>query len=237
MTMVEMIKNIINRFNIDIIKYPNTDLRSRKKLLNHFKINKILDVGANTGQYAQLARKFGFKGEIISFEPLSIAYKSLEKNALKDKKWKTHNLALGNKEEEVIINISENIYSSSLLSLTPKLIDSAPETAYIDKEKISVKTLDVLFDGLVKEADTIFLKIDVQGFEKNVLEGAEKVLHKIKGIQIEMSIVELYHGEMLFDKMLDFLETKGFKLYSLENGFYDNNTGQLLQVDGIFFRD
>lgn len=237
MSIINLIKKIINPFKIDIIKYPNSDLRRRKKLFKQFRINKILDVGANTGQYAKLIRKLGFDGEIISFEPLTKAYNQLVLNAIKDKKWKTYNLALGNKEEELELNISRNVYSSSILEITAKHINSAPESDYIDKERVKVKKLDILYDKLVAEGDIVFLKIDVQGFEKNVLEGAIKILPKLKGIQLEMSIIELYKGEMLFSEMVNFLEKQGFKLYSLENGFYNNNTGQLLQVDGIFFKE
>lgn len=236
MSIINLIKKIINPFKIDIIKYPNSDLSRRKKLFKQFRINKILDVGANTGQYAKLIRKLGFNGEIISFEPLTKAYNQLVLNAIKDKKWKTYNLALGNKEEELELNISRNVYSSSILEITAKHINSAPESDYIDKERVKVKKLDILYDKLVAEGDIVLLKIDVQGFEKNVLEGAIKILPKLKGIQLEMSIIELYKGEMLFSEMVNFLEKHGFKLYSLENGFYNNNTGQLLQVDGIFFK-
>ena len=63
------------------------------------------------------------------------------------------------------------------------------------------------------------------------------VLQKIKGIQIEMSIEELYRGEILFDQIIPFLKNIGFNLYSLENGFFDMESGKLLQVDGIFFKE
>jgi len=235
--IVDFLKKIINLFKVDIIKYPNSDLRRRKKLMHNFKINKILDVGANTGQYASLTRKLGFKGEIVSFEPLLKAYQSLVLKSLKDKKWETYNFALGDKTEDAFINISKNVYSSSILEITQNHLQGAPESSYIEKEKIKVKELGDIYNDLVEDSDIVFLKIDVQGFEKNVIEGAHNILHKIKGIQLEMSIVELYKGEMLLFEMINFLGTYGFKLYSLENGFYNDNTGQLLQVDGIFFRE
>ena len=81
------------------------------------------------------------------------------------------------------------------------------------------------------------MKLDTQGFERNVLVGAAQSLQKIQGIQIEMSLLELYKGQMLFVETIAYLEQLGFKLYSLENGFYDKNTGQLLCLDGIFFRE
>ncbi len=237
MDIIDIIKRIVNPFKIDIIKYPNSDLRRRVKLLKNFEITKILDVGANIGQYAILSKKMGFRGEIISFEPITKAYDILALNALKYGKWRAYNFALGNKEERIIINISKNVYSSSILEIMPYNIDSAPDSRYEEEEVISVKKLDDIYNDLVQEKDHVLLKIDVQGFEKNVLEGAHRSLSNIKGVQIEMSLIELYRGEMLFTEVINFLKTYGFRLYSLENGFFNDNNGQLLQVDGIFFKD
>jgi len=78
------------------------------------------------------------------------------------------------------------------------------------------------------------MKIDVQGFEKNVLDGATKSLDSIKIIQLEMSIIPLYENEMLFVDMINYLKDRGFELFSLENGYFDSTTGKLLQVDGTF---
>jgi hypothetical protein len=82
----------------------------------------------------------------------------------------------------------------------------------------------------------IYVKLDVQGYEKQVFEGFKVNLPEIKAIQIEMSLVELYHGETTFFEHSQFLIANGFKLMSLEPGFFDPKTGRLLQVDGIWFR-
>jgi hypothetical protein len=80
------------------------------------------------------------------------------------------------------------------------------------------------------------LKIDTQGFEKQVIDGAANSLKHITGIQLEMSLLELYSGEMLFSEMINYIQDRGFSLYSLENGYVETSTSRLLQVDGIFFR-
>ena len=237
MIVKQIIRKLINLLRIDIVRYPSRDLRRRISLLQHFGITTILDVGANQGQYARLSRTIGFKGALFSFEPLTTAFTILQKRAKSDKNWHTYNFALGNKKETVIINISNNLYSSSILDITTTHLDGAPESVYQDKEEISVETLDTVFPTLNIQPETCFLKIDVQGYERNVLEGAKTTLQKLKGVQIEMSLQELYKGEMLFQEMISYLEALGFKLYSLENGFYNKETGQLLQADGIFFRD
>ncbi|MEZ4857337.1 MAG: FkbM family methyltransferase [Flavobacteriaceae bacterium] len=237
MIISQFIKKLTNPFYIDIIRFPNKDLRRRMTLWNHFEIKTILDVGANRGQYGKLSRTIGFKGTILSFEPLSLAYSKLEKEAKKDQNWHIFNFALGDTKETVSINISDNLYSSSILDITETHVSGAPQSVYKDSEEIQVDTLDAVFPTLKDKKGNIFLKIDVQGYEKNVLEGAKETLKQIKGIQIEMSLQELYKGEMLYYDMITYLGNLGFTLYSLENGFYNKETGQLLQVDGIFFRD
>ena len=234
--MINLLRKLINPFKIDLKKYPAVDLRRRKKLLDYHRITKILDIGANSGQYGLETIKIGFKGAIISFEPVKSVFNKLRKNAEKYPLWYTYNYGLGDKCETSEINISENTFSSSILEIMPNHVKSAPESKMIHKEEILIKKIDAIFNEVVEEGDIVLLKVDVQGFEKKVLEGAMDSLKRIKGIQIEMSIEELYRDEMLYIDMINFLNSLGFNLYSLENGFYNEETGKLLQVDGIFFR-
>lgn len=237
MSLIDLVRKMINPLKLDLKIYPNLDLRRRQKLLKHYKIDKVLDVGANSGQYATQLFQIGYKGKIISFEPVKQVFSVLQKKASQKKNWTVFNYGFGNKTEECIINISKNTYSSSLLDIMPSHIKGAPESEYISKEKVQIKTIDTVYSELIKDKDVVLLKIDVQGFEKNVLDGAKKSLGKIKGIQLEMSIEELYKGEMLFVDMARFLKEHNFNLQSLENGFFDNESGKLLQVDGIFFKE
>ena len=124
--------------------------------------------------------------------------------------------------------------SSSILNILPEHIKSAPTSEFVAKQNIKIKRLDSIFENFFEECDNVMLKIDTQGYEKNVILGAENILSKIKIIQLEMSIVPLYENEILFIEMINFLDSKGFELFSLENGFADTKTGKLLQLDGIF---
>lgn len=235
--MIKIIRKIINPLKLDLKKYPSLELRRRKKLLEYHQVSKILDVGANSGQYALETRKLGYKGKIISFEPVKSVYNELKKKVEKSSLWECYNYGLGDNDVDLEINISQNTFSSSVLNIMPQHIDSAPESKVVNKEKICVKKLDSIFNSIVNEGENVLLKIDVQGFEKKVLDGAKESLKKIKGIQIEMSIEELYSGEMLYKDMISLLDSYGFNLHSLENGFYNQKTGKLLQVDGVFFRE
>jgi len=236
MIISSQINGLLKKIGIQINRYPDSDSKRLIKLINHFGINKIFDVGANIGGYSLFMKELGFKGEIVSFEPSSNAFKKLKLNSKADKKWILENFALGNEEGEIMMNISENSVSSSILDMLPAHVESAPFSKYISKEKIKICKLDSIFNNYYKEGDRIFLKIDAQGFEKNVLEGAEKSLIKINGIQLEMSLVSLYKGDTLFEEMIAYLKLRGFKIYSLEPGFSHPTSGQLLQMDGIFYR-
>lgn len=234
--MKRTILNTFKSIGLQINRYPDSDLKRRLKLIKYFEINKIFDIGANVGNYAMVMRKLGFEGNIVSFEPLSETFKKLQKNAAKDNNWETINIALGDKDGESEINIAGNNDSSSILEMMPSHSKSAPESSYIGNERIKVNKLDTLFENLYRKGDNAFVKIDTQGYELNVLQGAEKSLSHIKGIQIEMSLVQLYDGGILYKEMIDLIEKKGFSLFSIENGFSDPESGELLQMDGIFFK-
>lgn len=209
----------------------------RKKLLESNDIDTVLDVGANSGQYAlELRKDLGYKNRIVSFEPLTSAYSLLKTNSARDNCWDIFNFALGNKEEKKNLNISGNSVSSSFLEMLPVHEKSAPESGYIDKETIEIKTLDSIFSSICIPENNIYLKIDTQGFESKVLQGAEKSLYKIDIVQMEMSLVPLYDGEILFNEMCMLMAKRGYSLFSIEPVFSDPETGQLLQLDGVFKR-
>jgi FkbM family methyltransferase len=223
-------------FGIEIIKYPTEELDRRIKLINNYKIDVVLDIGANIGQFGGEMRNLGFKGEILSFEPMKIAFEKLQKNASKDKKWKIFNFSIGERDGQTTINIAKNSVSSSLLENLPQLTDSAPEATFIEKENIEIRKLDSIFDDLALKGKNVYLKIDAQGYEEMVLLGAEKSLKFVSGIQIEMSFIPSYKGSITFDDMKTKLNNLGFELLALENGFYDSKTGKQLEIDGIFYK-
>ena len=197
-------------------------------------INILFDIGANTGQYAKNMRELGYSKKIISFEPLTDAFNILNENSIKDDSWLINNYAIGDENSSGVINIAHNSISSSILNMLPSHANSSPTSKYIAKEEIELKTLDSVFNSFCKKDDKVMMKIDTQGFEKNVIDGAAKYLNNIDIIQLEMSIIPLYKNEMIFIDMMKYLDEKNFQLFSLENGFSNPTTSQLLQVDGIF---
>ena len=112
----------------------------------------------------------------------------------------------------------------------------AEEVEFIDSEITKIKTLDSIFDTICNKDDNIYLKIDTQGFEEKVIRGAESSLAYIDTIQLELSLIPLYKNELIIHEMCSLLKKRGYTLVSVEPGLLDHNTGQLLQIDGIFHR-
>ena len=199
MGMMGDFAKFMRRFGIDISRYPPPSHHGSRtrRLIDAYHVDTVLDIGANSGQFAGYMREtVGYKGRIISFEPQSAAFAELKKNAADDPNWEVHNIALGETEGPAEINIAGNSFSSSLLSMHSVHLAAAPESAFIGKETVTVRRLDTIFDELCGRARRVYLKSDTQGYEIRVLNGAAGVLERIDFIQIEMVLVPLYEGEL-----------------------------------------
>jgi FkbM family methyltransferase len=216
-----------------IAHIPGTGPHTPDPLVYH-EVGLLLDVGANTGQYAMEARAKGYSKRIVSFEPLPDAYVKLLDNSRRDKNWIAHDrCALSDKQGCARINISQNSWSSSLLPMTKTHATAAPESFYIGQAETPTITLDSVFDQYHKIGERTFLKIDTQGFERNVLQGALHSLPSIFGLQLELSVQPLYEGQELFLPLMNMVANSGFKLWQIIPGLANTN-GQLLQFDAIF---
>lgn len=207
------------------------------KGLNHFGIDIVYDVGANVGQFSSELRSVGYQGTIISFEPLSDAHTVLSQTAKNDAKWIVYQKgAIGDRIDDININISRNSVSSSVLPMLDSHSSAADDSSYVGVEKVPMVTLDSVVPKYLDEFKNPFLKIDTQGYEWEVLDGASEVLSKIKGILCEVSLVPLYEGQHLWREMIERLEGEGFTIWSIQQGFRDKRDGRTLQLDVIFFR-
>jgi FkbM family methyltransferase len=233
----KLIKNIVQKFGYDILHLPtNPTAREQMHLMAENQIDLLFDIGANAGQFATKIRGMGYKGEIVSFEPLSETYKQLVLNAASDSNWKTENIGIGNIDGVATINVSANTYSSSLLDMLPISIESAPDSVYTHQEQITINKIDTIIDQFYAPSRNLYIKMDTQGFERQVFEGCLQSLDKIKGFQMELSLVYLYNGETLAFDMISLLRKEGFKLKLIEGGHKNYDTGELLQIEGYFFR-
>lgn len=240
MSIEAVIRNSFRKLGLDIHRYvppvpppPSPIISSLRK----FGIDLILDVGANTGQFVSEIRRGGYAGNIVSFEPLSEAHGKLLQASNGDAKWDIYpRCALGDRNGEVEINIAGNSQSSSILPMLESHRSAAPESAYQGKELVPIKTLDAVAGQYLKNAHAPFLKIDTQGFEWQVLDGARATLPHVRGVLLELSLVPLYEGQHLWLEIMARLEAEGFVLWAFEPVFSDPLDGRTLQVDGIYYR-
>jgi FkbM family methyltransferase len=209
----------------------------RSRLIRTAGITCVVDVGANTGQYGRELRGAGYTGRLISFEPLSTAFHVLARCAAKDKSWECMRVAVGSHDGTVSLNVAANLVSSSILPMTQAHSNAAPDSHYVGIEDVPMRSLDSLAPTLFRPQDSIWLKLDVQGFERIVFDGAEQLLRSVQAIEVELSLQPLYESQMLYLPMIEFLQHRGFALASVAPGFQDEHTGRLLQFDGVFLRE
>lgn len=237
--MRKIIKKIINRAGFDLHRFnhPSTPFGLFVAGIKNFGIDFVVDVGANTGQFSADLRDGGFVGRILSFEPLNAAYQELLKNSQRDGSWEIFpRCAIGDIDGEIMINVSQNSVSSSILPMLSSHATAAPQSSYVSQERTPIFKLDSILPRKIESSKSILLKIDTQGFEWKVLDGAINVLPQIKAIQMELSLTHLYDGQHLWLECIERLKNLGFSLWSIQPAFTDHKTGQTLQFDGLFIR-
>lgn len=233
-----LLKRLVRRAGYDIIRFgPRTSPVARRMRLFRFHgINLVFDVGASSGGYARELRNTGYRGRIVSFEPLAAPFAQLLARSRGDTAWDAVQTGLGREPGLRQLNVAANSESSSFLEMDPRHAAAYPGAAYVGIETVTVARLDDVFGDHCRAGERAFVKIDAQGYEMRILEGAAASLPAIRGIQVEMSLVPMYAGEARMTDLVTFLEKRGFVLMSVQPVVEDPASGQLLQIDGLFFR-
>jgi len=231
-------KKILKFFNFKL-SYYDTQVPRYLKIMDAYKINRVLDIGANEGQFALSVLQHNFNLKIISFEPTRDAYSKLKKISKNYSNWLVYErVAIGSRHDTIIINVSGNsALSYSILDMKYTHIESAHSSKYVSKEDVKLITLDSVFGDLVTARDEVLVKIDVQGYEDQVLIGAINSIKKVRAVKLECSLVSLYEGDKTYEFYFDWLKKLGFVLFDLEPVFAHPTTGRLLQFDATFIRE
>ena len=202
--------------------------------MDRSEIDLVFDVGANRGQYAEALRENGYRGRIVSFEPLSEPLHELEHRASSDNAWECRQIALGDEATTATMNVSKMTETSSFLKMKDWFSSEFPPAACVGEEDVTIVPLDSLSGELRSTNDRAMLKLDVQGYEDRVLKSAVDTLPEISLLECELSLEALYDGESLIGEMLSTLELAGFAPLSLEPTGYLPPSGHVPQVNGIF---
>lgn len=233
--MISTLRSLLRKTGFDIKRYPTKFYKGISFFLKEKEIDLIIDIGAFNGLYGNLMRELGYKGTIISFEPVSSSFRLLKENCKGDSDWICVNKALGDSEGEAIINIAKFAPSNSILAFDESGTFGDERLEMVNSEKIEITTLDKFFsENIQNKYKNILVKIDTQGFEKKVLEGGNDTIGRVAGLQIESSLIPMYEGETLFDEMLPFLKQKNFVLAGMEEVYSDKRSFRLAQIDAFF---
>lgn len=213
-------------------------LQQIKYIVDQFKIDLIIDVGANSGQYAcPVFFHCDFKGEIHSYEPINSVFQILEKNLSMYPRWSIFNCALGDKAGKAMMNIGgDAALTSSFLPQTSEMDKFAPNTQAGNQQETEIKRIDDLYaDILEDKSRRVMLKLDVQGFEEHVLRSCGKYLESFKVVQMELASIPMYEGDLSIRRALDIMESAGYALIYVSNN-YPVKPGIYVDYDFIFCR-
>ena len=202
------------------------------------RVDTVLDVGANRGQFASRIRAAGWRGRTVSFEPVADLHRRLVAAAAGDPKWIiADRVALGAQPGRSALNIASNDgLSSSFLEAkdTGRLYGTSFE--YTGREEVGVVTLDTW--AASRQSDGIVaLKLDVQGYELHVLQGAEEILKRARVVMLEAPLLQTYSGAASFAALHSFMAAAGFRLANAHASTIDPATGDALELDVLFLPD
>lgn len=230
----------------DYTFFPNWEFdekvmaRHLQPLFETYRIECVLDVGANLGQFGEFVRrKVGFDGTIHSFEPVDQFVQKLRQKSDRDGAWQVHQLALGSKPGEVDINVTESPGLSSFLSPTSETVkDLWNHSAVLERQRVTVDTLDNFVRRLGPGGlpGSTFLKVDTQGFDLEVLKGAENTLESLRAVQLEASVRPIYKEMPGFREVLDYLMSRGYALSAMFPVNQDQSQ-RLIEFDCVFVNE
>lgn len=202
-------------------------------------INCVVDVGANVGQYGQLLRRAGYQGRIVSFEPLSSVFTELVNVTRGDPNWRTVQAALSDSEGTITMNEMASTEFSSISVPTAygsTRFDKAMQVT--GREQVRMTTLATVWPEIVEDmsAPKVFLKLDTQGHDLAVLDGARSVVSEILGVQVELSFKPLYEGTPDFLTVLDRFRQEDFGITGLFVVSRDKATLEAIEYDCVMTR-
>ena len=228
--MNRVIRSIYKR--LGIIHLGRRRVRDLIDFIEDRQIDLVIDVGANIGQFGESLRDGGYQGRIVSFEPIESAFQTLAKKAAGDSKWEVHHCGLGAAAGTANLHVSELSVFSSILNMTSAagLHDSRMAVDHV--EEVPIQTLDQVAAGL---SGKILLKIDTQGYERQVIEGGQQTIPRMLGILLELPIIHVYDGEWSFHEALKFMAGMGFVPAQIQPvGYHGIDKVSAVEFDCLF---
>ena len=181
-------------------------------------VDTVLDVGGHVGEYGVFLRRNGFEGKIVSFEPVQGNFEQLARRSAPDCRWDVVNIALGSEDCTADINVAKSTSLSSFFEPSAYALHLFGMEAEVDHvEHVAVRRLDGVLDELLPDwrARCMYLKMDTQGWDLEVLAGATDVLPSTVAFQSEVSVQAIGNGMPSFEESIRDFEKRGFSLSGL----------------------
>jgi FkbM family methyltransferase len=234
--MIRLVQGLLHRAGAHLARYP---LRSEYENVLHdflagFGVGCVLDVGANVGRFGLALRRLGYGGRIDSFEPVAATYERLRERAAADPRWTAHRMALGAADGEAEMRTfpgHENATLSRLGDFAREWLPSALKEE--GAETVAVRRLDsLLADGTVRLDAPAFLKVDAEGYDWQVVEGAGARIDGFVGLQMEMMVQPMWPDTPPLGASVTRLAEMGFEpvAFSVAN----RARFSAIVIDGLF---
>jgi FkbM family methyltransferase len=236
--MKELLKKFLRTVvGLDLVKFPpashmDIDLKNFFTVQN---IDLVLDVGAFDGLFCKTLReRVGYKGRVVSFEPCAATFAKLSRNLADDPMWTGYPYGLGREDRTAVLNTFKK---GEFNSVHPLHTHDAHifDVGAANCETIQLRSLDNVWNSVVKGATRVFLKIDTQGHDTEVMLGAKRHLSSIIGILSELPVIEIYEGIPSMGETLKFFKESSYRPI----GFYPVNfgyDGEVAEFDVLFVR-
>lgn len=225
-----------NQAEIDEInraKWEKNAYIERNKWLQQKGFQTLLDIGSNTGQFIQKIRWILPEVKIVSFEPIPSVFNQLKENFTNDPNFIAYNVGLGDKNGIEDFYLNDFSDSSSFLKMKDLHKENFPPTANESKIELQMRRLDDLID-INEIAKPYLIKLDVQGLEERVINGGRNIIANAEYIITEVSFVELYENQPLFDKIYTLLKQMDFEYMGNFDQLPSYINNEILQADAIF---
>ncbi len=225
-------------FGYDLIRKERNQTIYERALCNilaSYSVDLVLDVGGNLGQFALGLRQYGYKGKIITFEPVASCYDHLMEISKKDELWTVEKLALGQQKETKVIQVPKSTVFSSLLQANSYSLKKYHDHLQdFKQESIDIDTLENYFrEKNLALSQRTFLKIDTQGYDMNVLLGAKNLIPNFVGLSTELSFISLYESAPKYTEVLNFIDSQNFSIANLFPVIFDEKKRLLIEADCV----
>jgi len=200
-------------------------------------VDLIFDVGGNVGQFAKMVFAAGYHGRLVSFEPGAAAHAALSVAARSNPNWTiAPRMALGKARDKLTLHTFNRTDMNSLYAPDERVFESFPQLQKASSEEVQVERLDDVAPHFMTDADEVFLKIDTQGGELAILDGATGVLDRLAMLQLEVAVEPIYQGEPVWMEVLKPVQDYGFRPALMSPGYFSKRIRRQLDLDIVFLR-